>query len=83
MPVSMANPDSQAVMAQLVAGSAEQGLKPALLLKDGSQLSITRASIDEENYPAILVCRLADGQTLYIHYAEIAGFMENGEDFDL
>lgn len=79
----MASSDSQAVMAQLIAGSAEQGLKPALLLKDGSQLGVASARIDEENFPGILICRLADGQTLYIHYAEIAGFIEEGGDFEL
>lgn len=31
----MTSIDSQAVMAKLTAGSAEQGLKPALLLRDG------------------------------------------------
>lgn len=79
----MASSDSQAVMAQLIAGSAEQGLKPALLLRDGSHLGLASARIDEENFPGILVCRLADGQTLYIHYAEIAGFIEEGGDFEL
>lgn len=74
----MTNVDSQAVMAQLITGSAEQGLKPALLLRDGSQLAITQARIDDENFPGILACCLADGQTLYIHYAQIAGFIEDG-----
>lgn len=79
----MTSLDSQAVMAKLIAGSAEQDLKPALLLKDGSQLGVAATLIDEENFPGILVCRLADGQTLYIHCAEVAGFIEEGKDFEL
>lgn len=78
----MASSDSQAVMAQLVVGSADEGLKPALLLKEGSQLSVAKARLDEENYPGILICKLADGQTLYIHFSEVAGFIEDGQDFE-
>lgn len=79
----MTTVDAQAVMAQLIAGSAEQGLKPALLLKDGSQLAVAKARIDDENFPGILVCKLADGQTLYIQNAEIAGFYESGHAFEI
>lgn len=61
-------------------GSAEQGIKPALLLKDGSRLGVAKAHIELSRHPRLQAHRRAD---MYVHKAETAGFYEDGKDFEM